>query len=478
MSSAAALVKLKFLVKRLLAGTGLLVPYYRLRSAYRHASRDRYYAKLVQVYANPLSIVREPFDKLGSSVRDAEVSEVARLFDGDRRAFLGTILSLIGFKGQAVQLRSALSTCGRRNLLRAMSVMACGVEETTLDSLEHDLRGALGEIAFGPMTTVPAAGSMREALHAILERIVDVKRCPRFFEIDHIDDIEEILESRYSIGDLASVERGHLFLRALRALLGCEAPQEHDRLPSRLKSELVDITRYVPARGVPHPFVSEVIPDLFAEFCSIRGADNPERFLQINREYSARQHDSLGEWDSRDLSLLREYEHDHHALLRNVIDLIRVGRISAADEVLILGPRHVDELHFFRKHLGLYRTIGLDLFASDKGRILAGDMHDMPFESGRFKLVYVCNTLTYAYNARKVIREICRVTQSPGYAMLIDSGNRVNGPDPLGRSDLMSADVVVRCFHMRPYKTIVKDKGKSLAPEWYLEQPCVLLELD
>lgn len=477
-SASAVTVKLKLLAKRVLTGTGLLEPYYRLRSAYKRASRDRYYATLVQVYASLFSVVREPFDKLRTIDRDIEMSQAARRFEIDRRAFLGTLLSLIGCRGEPGQLRPALSTCGRKNLLRAMSVMACGVEETTLEELERGVRKSLGQAVSGALPASPAVYSMGEALQSILSQIIDVERSPRFFEIDHIDDIEDILESRYSVGDLESAERGRLFLRALRALLDCRAPQEHGELPSRLKSELVNIDRFVPARGVPHPFVREVIPELFAEFCSIRGSDNPGRFLQINREYSARQHDSLGVWDSRDLSLLREYERDHHALLRNVIGLIRDGRISAADEALIVGPRHVDELHFFRKHLGLNRTIGLDLFASDKGRILAGDMHDMPFESSRFRLVYVCNTLTYAYNARKVIREICRVTQSPGYAMIIDSGNRVYGPDPLGRSDLMSADALVRSFHMRSYKAIVKDAGKSLAPEWYLEQPCVLLELN
>jgi hypothetical protein len=355
--------------------------------------------------------------------------------------------------------------------------MACGGEEATPEALERGLRDACGHVAPGSKPGIPAASGMREALHSILSSVVDVERTPRFFEFDYIDDIQEILESRYSVGDLGSVGRGRLFLRALRALLECEAPHEHGKLSSRLKAELVDIGRFVPARGVAHPHVREVIPDLFAEFCSIRGSDNPDRFLQINREYSARQHDTLGEWDSRDLSLLREYERDHHALLRNLVGLLRDGRLSAADEVLIVGPRHVDELHFFRQHLGLKKTAGLDLFASDNGRILAGDMHDMPFESGRFRLVYACNTLTYAYNARKVIREICRVAQSPGYAMIIDSGTRASGPDPLGRSDLMSADALVRCFHMRPYRAIVKDRGKSLAPEWYLEQPCVLVEL-
>jgi len=273
------------------------------------------------------------------------------------------------------------------------------------------------------------------------------------------------------------VERGKVLIRALRALMGCESDSDQGALPSRLKTALGDFSRFVPMRGEANPYVRTVIPDLFTEFCNLRGKDNPARFLEINRAYSARQHDSQGPWDARDLSLLRGYEQNHHALLRNLVALRRDGKISAVDEVLIVGPRHVNELHFFRKHLGLERTIGIDLFESDGGRVIAGDMHDMPFASGRFKLVYVCNTLTYAYNARTAIREICRVIQSAGYAMVIDSGTRVQGPDPLGRSDLMCADSLVQCFHARPYRVLVRDQGKSLAPDWYLEQPCVFLEL-
>jgi SAM-dependent methyltransferase len=421
--------------------------------------------------------VQEPFDGLRDMARRAELRDAEHRFRRDRSAFLKTLLSLLQFKDELGELQSVLGSCRQRSLLRALSVVACGDEEASLEALHRSLSEMYVQASPGSKSGVPMVGGMREALHSILDDIVDVERSPRFFEFDHIDDIQEILQSRYSVGDVQSVERGRLFVRALTALLDYEVPPGEGELASRLKAELGDFSRFVPSRGQTHPNVRSIIPELFVEFCSIRGADNPARFLEINREYSARQHDNLGAWDARDLSLLREYEWDHHVLLRNLIALIRDGRISSADEVLVVGPRHVNELHFFRKHLGLKWTIGLDLFPSDKGRIIAGDMHQMPFESGRFKLVYVCNTLTYAYNARRVIREICRVTQSPGYAMVIDSGNRVRGPDALGRSDLMSADALVQCFYMRPYKALVKDRGKSLAPEWYLEQPCVLLEL-
>jgi hypothetical protein len=471
MSSEKPLDTLKRLARKILAGVGLLKPYHLLRAALARASRDRYYSDLVRVYASPFLVLHEPFNKLYAAERSAELEVSRRQFELDRTALLGTLSSLAGKQGGSVQSEPAIRGTEPRNVLRALAVLACGSEEASPEDLSRALRDAA--VALPPA----AIGSLQEAVAAILERILDIGRNPRFFEFDHLDDIEEALQARYSVGDLASVERGRVLIRALRALLRCEAPAEHAALPGRLKAELGDYSRYVPARGEAHDNVRAVIPDLFAEFCSIRGADSPDRFLEINREYSARQHDSVGEWDSRDLSLLREYERDHHALLRNVVRLIREGRIGSDDEILILGPRHVNEMEFFRRHLGLRKTIGLDLFESDKGRILSGDMHRMPFEARRFKLVYMCNTLTYAYNARKVIREICRVTTSPGYAMVIDSGTRISGPDPLGRSDLMSADALVRCFHPRPYRAIVKDSGKSLAPEWYREQPCVLLEL-
>lgn len=454
---------------------GLLEPYRRIRASLTRASRDRYHSALVRVYGSSFAVLHEPFDKLQAVERSAEIEAAERRFEADRDAVLLILSSLAGLTSGAANAEALLAAASHVNVIRALSVLASGAEDAPLEKVALVLEEARSR---APSSTAPGSDSLRAALRAILERVVDIDGSPRFFEFDQIDDIDELLESRYSTGDAASVERGRRLLRALRALMRCEAPEEYGTLPARLKAELGDFSRYVPRRGEAHAHVRSVIPDLYAEFCSLRGTANPERFLQINREYSARQHDSVGDWDSRDLSLLREYERDHHALLRSTIKLMRDGKISSRDEALILGPRHVNEMDFFRRHLRLPRTVGLDLFASDGGRILAGDMHRMPFESGRFKLVYVCNTLTYAYNARTVIREICRVASSPGYAMIVDSGTRISGPDPLGRSDLMSADALVRCFHPRPYRVIVRDRGKSLAPDWYSEQPCVLLELN
>src|SRR5439155_2996284 len=118
----------------------------------------------------------------------------------------------------------------------------------------------------------------------------------------------------------------------------------------------------------------EVVPDLYDELVALRGRDNPTRFLDIGREYSYRQRQGQGNWGHR-LSFLVGYERDHQLMLRKLIDLTMDGGIGPRDEVLAIGPRYRDEIHFFRHHLGLPKTIGLDLFDAPKDSIEAGDMH-------------------------------------------------------------------------------------------------------
>src|SRR5262249_21694942 len=132
---------------------------------------------------------------------------------------------------------------------------------------------------------------------------------------------------------------------------------------------------YVPRRCPVNPAVGGRIPDLYDEFIALRGHDNPERFLEINREYSRRQRVEQGRWGPRGLSLLHGYERDHHPMLRTLVGLVRDGALRPSDQVLVVGPRHYDEILFFRKHLGLPRTVGLDLFTSARDGIVGGDMH-------------------------------------------------------------------------------------------------------
>jgi SAM-dependent methyltransferase len=314
-------------------------------------------------------------------------------------------------------------------------------------------------------------------VHAILARVLDSSLAPRFYDYDYLDDIVGIVGGRYCSDEGADHEASGAILDALSIIVFEEETAVWSSLPAKLHNLLGDAHAYRPARGDVTKHVWNVIPDMAEEFIRLKAETNVSRFLAINREYSRRQALEQGLWDNRDLALLRGYERDHHLLLRTLVRLIQEGELSREDEALLIGPRHVDEVAFFRKQLGLPKTTGLDLFKFGKDEILAGDMHDMPFETGRFKLIFCAGTLSYSYNVRKVVEEIGRVLKRPGFVFLIDAAGRKAGPDALGRSDVVGIDTLIGLFYRFPFEVLAKDPGRSLAPQYYENEPCLALKL-
>jgi len=184
----------------------------------------------------------------------------------------------------------------------------------------------------------------------VLDRLLEGKLAPRFYDYDHLEDITGIVGGRYCSDEGCDAEASSEVLDALCALAG--APSR-EALPGALRRLLGSDARYVPQRSDVTAHVRKVIPEMTDEFIGLKGESNVERFLEINREYSRRQAHDLGVWDIRELSLLRGYERDHHLLLRTLVGLIDEGKVTGEDEVLLIGPRHIDEVVFFRKTLGL-----------------------------------------------------------------------------------------------------------------------------
>jgi hypothetical protein len=385
---------------------------------WRRRARDRYVRHLIQVYEHPLSRTYESFDQDGG-IHNEIFHRAKQAFEGDR-------------------------------------------------AWVSDLMAKLPER--------PSSEERTRVVRSILDRVIDEDRIPRYYDYDYLDDLPGIIGSRYqqpnSVKDTAE-----WFFECLATML--DHPTAHPAAVARATKDLLGPDHpYAPRRGRVTSYVKEVIPDLVDEFVALKAEDNVARFLEINREYSRRQFQQKGLWDNRELSLLREHEYDHHLLLRTLVGLKRDDLLRPGDEVLVVGPRHIDEIRFFRKRLGLSKSIGLDLFGTDDGAIVGGDMHDMPFQSGRFKLVFCAGTLSYAYYSRKVIEEIARVTTRPGYVFLMDAANRVEGPDPLGRSDNVNIDAMIGLFHNHKLQILARDRGKSLAPHMYTDNPCLAIQLD
>jgi SAM-dependent methyltransferase len=206
------------------------------------------------------------------------------------------------------------------------------------------------------------------------------------------------------------------------------------------------------------------------------------RLVAVYRDPCARPRESLAAWEEHVRALEQRemearFERDRHLLLRTIVELRTSGGVGEADDVLVVGPRHVDELRFFQRDLGLPKTVGLDLFDEPAGPITGGDMHRMPFEDGRFRLVFCAGALSYAWDVRLVVREMARVCRRPAYLFLMDSADRPAGPDPLGRIDLVNERVTLGLFAGMPVRVLCRDAGRSLNPTTHRQAPCVAVEL-
>jgi SAM-dependent methyltransferase len=124
------------------------------------------------------------------------------------------------------------------------------------------------------------------------------------------------------------------------------------------------------------------------------------------------------------------------------------GQLRVDRDSLSIGPRWITEIKYFRNAIGLQRHIGLDLFSDDPELVVAGDMHAMPFEKGRFHFVFSKNTVDKSYNVRQLVSEMLRIT-APGGLIVIDQICGYGRCSPLNRTDIQRAKNLLALFSAR-----------------------------
>ena len=127
----------------------------------------------------------------------------------------------------------------------------------------------------------------------------------------------------------------------------------------------------------------------------------------------------------------------------------RRSKILSGDKpTLSIGPRWITEVRFFREVVGLNKHIGLDLFSDDSGLVIAGDMHQMPFENNYFNFIFMKNVIDKSYNIRTLVEEIIRVIE-PGGIVVVDQVCGYGRCNPLTRTDIQRSDNLLKLFQSR-----------------------------
>lgn len=447
---------------------------------------NQFLRRLIAAYSSPFLEPLYDYSELIASRKEKAATALDERFENDRDSIVQKLVNNLNGQKKSESFKNCCSK-DIQNLSATEQVIVktvlhlFGASKSSAEALPAELMSTLERVANDSKTaTEPKEVSRKLLAEIILDQVVEEPIIPRLFEYDHLEDIIDIVRSRYAGKIDKHWDRSDLILDALRLVTASDTTLTDRDLVSKLQSIFGTEHKYKPKYGTAHPDIKKVIPDLFDELINIKAKDNLGRFLEINKEYSFRQrqyHKEKSKGNPWGLPLIAGLEEDHHLMLRTLIKLKQKNLLTREDEVLVVGPRYVDELAFFRKHLGFPRTTGLDLFEDPEEGIVAGDMHNTKFAEEQFGLIFCAGTLAYAYDLRKVAREFTRILKRPGFLCLMDAGDRVNGVDPLGRSDPMGLEALLGCFYEHKMIVHAEDKGRTPLPSMFKWWPCAVIEI-
>ena len=112
--------------------------------------------------------------------------------------------------------------------------------------------------------------------------------------------------------------------------------------------------------------------------------------------------------------------------------------VQPGSRALCVGCRWEEEVKFFRDILRL-DAVGLDLFSVSE-LVITGDMHQMPFTNGEFKLVYSRNTLNKSRDPRLALSEMARVASGGGIVIIDDMLGYTEGVSPVNRTNVKTIE--------------------------------------
>ena len=434
--------------------------------------KDRHLRQLVQAYSSPWVKRRGTFRDYERKACRRNLSDTTARFEADCRGIAQQFVTS-GMTIEHPLMRTVLGVLLFKNANASLDMLQKAIHVMVPDAPKS-------EVAISPSMT------SAEAAMIVLDHMAPLEETLFQYDYGFLEDIVPIIRSRYIAEDgRYQSDITERFLQVLWFLANDSLPSPDSvswvqELSQCLQGFLsaAEQTRYQPVRHQCEEYLNDLLPKAMAdEFRALKCEDDPARYKAICaalfKEVNARATDH---YEERDISLVYGYENNHHVILRTLLGLIADGRLTRDDRVLVLGPRYVDEIRFFREILNLKNTVGLDL-RSEGDYLVEGDMHQMPFPDNTFKLVFGANVVEYAYNYRQVVREIARVTQRPGYVSIIHRSNRAQCPTPIGRMDIGNVTIATNAFYEHAHQVLVKDSGLTEQPDKIGTFPSFVLEL-
>jgi SAM-dependent methyltransferase len=158
--------------------------------------------------------------------------------------------------------------------------------------------------------------------------------------------------------------------------------------------------------------------DMSKDLSSVKGAKRIDTG-SMSSEYRAYVEEQISRSVRRSVYLnpLRSLIGTRDSLIQQVVRIAKNWELKT-DNALSIGCRDERELNAIERLLRCASVTGVDLFSASP-RILAADMHELPFENDRFDVAVAIHSMEHSYSPQKSLSEMLRVTK-PGGLLAIE----------------------------------------------------------
>lgn len=305
--------------------------------------------------------------------------------------------------------------------------------------------------------------NLREKIEITLKKLIRIEECVLTYDESLIDHLPDILGEQYGIFSDNEIENSQE-LKELFILLSQQLTEDWhiQELPSLIKKSGISLEPFHINNSYPYA-------SMFERWSEQRADQNLDLVLALQKDLGMGKYSSNTKRHDPELKIpnlkyyLRSVISAPMSLQERIIEKftghqtlweyyfsrwIKNKILSRDKPTLSIGPRWITEIRFFREVVGLNMHIGLDLFSDNHDLVIAGDMHQMPFENDHFNFIFLKNVVDKSYNVRRLVKEVIRIIE-PGGIVAIDQICGYCKCNPLTRTDIQRAKNLLRLFQAR-----------------------------
>ncbi len=215
---------------------------------------NQFLKRLISAYSSPFIEPLYDYSELITSRKEQAILKLDDRFKSDRLALIKKLISMLP---EEEKLHSFEKFCTKNHsdsseleqkLFKIFRLLSENLYPDSKDWV-HSILHKLTEEEVQTVRSKDAKQQLTDILEIVLDQVIDKSIIPRMFELDHIDDIINIIKSRYAGNFDKHWDRSNLIINVLKIATTCDTTVSESELIKIIQKQLGENHKYKPKYG-------------------------------------------------------------------------------------------------------------------------------------------------------------------------------------------------------------------------------------